>query len=189
MASSMLLHPDQAEAAKRARVPLVCSRGPDGQFFNADVTMPAGVAEGDSFAVRVDSFPSGRLSNTGLNYIHDLSTRYLVPVGASYVEGSARIVPDTGTDNVRKDARVTHEGGVITMVLPAIIKNGDSYTPPSFEVKFKATAPKGTALQFRFDQYGVSANVFLMGNLHVTCDPRPRPSTVGTTTVTSADGT
>jgi hypothetical protein len=175
----------RADAAKRARVPMVCTRGPDGQFFDADVSLPASATEGSVYVVRVDSFPSGKLSQTGLNYIHDLTTSYVVPQGATYVEGSARIVPGSGTDQVRKDARVTHAGGKVTMVLPAHINNGDSYTPPSFEVKLLVTAPAGTELAFKFDQYGVSANVFMLGNLRVTCDPRPRPAVLASTSVTA----
>src|SRR6185436_14896803 len=81
--------------ATRARVPLVCSRGPSGQHYQTVVTLPSAAAEGATYAVRIEGVNSGTISHTGLNYIHDMATDYALPPGTSYVEGSLRVVPNT----------------------------------------------------------------------------------------------
>ena len=86
----------------RLSVPMVCSRGPSGQRFDAIVTLPATVAEGSAYAIRIDGVPSGRVSHAGLNYIHDMSTDYVVPAGATYVAGSARVIPGTARRTSRR---------------------------------------------------------------------------------------
>lgn len=172
-------------AATAAKVPIVCSRGGD-QTFHALVTAPTTAAERSTYTVRIDSVPSPPLSKTGLNYIHAMTTDYLVPSGTRYVEGSARLVPGTGSANVRDGARLSHERGTIRMVLPARIGNGTGFTPPSIEYQVEVSSPAGTSLAVAFSRYRVSANVFIVGNLDVTCDPTPRPYTLARTLVTAA---
>ena len=120
------------------RVPIVCTRGPSGQTFNVGVTMPASQATGTTFAIRIDAAPSGKISHTGLNYIFDMQTDYVVPAGTAYVEGSARILPGTGTPNVRATARVWHDAEGIHLALPARVENGSGYTPPSIEFRSRS---------------------------------------------------
>jgi hypothetical protein len=165
------------------RVPIVCSRGPSGQALNVVVTMPSTQATGTTFAIRIDSTPSGKISHTGLNSIFEMQTDYLLPAGMAYVEGSARLVPDTGTPNVRTTARVWHDAAGIHLVLPAHVQNGSSYTPPSIELQVEVRAPAGTTLALQLSRHSVSASVFLLGTLRTTCDPTPRPYTIGTTLV------
>jgi len=169
-------------ATSTANVPIACSRGPSAQSFHAVVTMPATSPLGSRFTVRIDSVPSGKLSHTGLNYIFDMATDYLVPVGATYVDGSARIVPSTGTSNVRAGARAWHDAAGIHTLLPAHVDNGSGYTPPSVEFELEVTAAAGTALAVQLGQVRVAANVFLLGDLRTTCTPPPAPrNTIGTT--------
>ena len=166
---------------RAVKAPLVCSRGPSGQAFQAIVTLPAAQATGTRFTVRIDSFSSGKVSHFGLNYIFDMATDYHVPAGTKYVEGSARIVPDTGTANTRSGARVWHDAKGIHQLLPARVENGGSYTPPSLEFQLEVTALAGTELSLKFSRSRVSANVVLLGNIDTTCVPQPAPFTIGRT--------
>lgn len=182
---SALVTSRTAGAPRAVKVPIKCSRGPSGQSLHVVVTQPSSQATGSRFTVRFDSVPSGTISHTGLNYIFDQATDYLLPPGARYVEGSARIVPDTGTTNVRAGARAWREGATLHVLLPAQIENGASYTPPSVEVELEVTAAAGATLPIKLEQYRVAANVFLLGDLRTTCDPEPAPYTLGTTLVAS----
>jgi hypothetical protein len=157
------------------RAPMVCSRGPNDAAYTAVLTMPASAPTGSAFSVRIDSLSSGIISHTGLNYIFDMTTDYLVPTGTTYVEGSARVVPDTGTQNVRDGAKAWHDAAGIHLALPAHIPNGSSYTPPSLEFSVKITAPAGSNIAIKFSHYEVTANAFLVGDVHTTCDPNPKP--------------
>jgi hypothetical protein len=173
------------DAATAVRVPLTCNRGPSGQHAELLVTVPASIEEGATLTARFDGKNSGPISHTGLNYIHDMTTELLVPTGATYVEGSAHIIPNTGTQNVRAGAKVTRAGNTITLVLPAHVEDGSNYTPPSFEFQVKVTAAAGAKIPQRFSQYRVTANAIIVGDVHTVCDPTPKPYTVGTTTVTA----
>jgi hypothetical protein len=172
--------------ASRIGIPLNCSHGPSGQQQNVTIAAPTGAAEGATYKVRVDGANSGKISHTGLNYVFDMSYEWLVPAGTRYVEGSARIVPDTGTENVRPGARVTHSSGVITMVLPAHVDDGANYTPPAFEFELAVTAPAGSTITQTFSRYGVTANAFLVGNVRTVCEPVPKPFPVVATRVDPA---
>ncbi len=174
------------EAATAVRIPMVCSKGPSGQHCDLSITVPKTVQEGSTFSVRIDATDSGKISHTGLNYIHDMSTELLVPQGTAYVQGSARIIPDTGSQNVRAGARVSHQGATIRQVLPARVENGSSYTSPSFEFQLKVTAAAGTNIVQRFSQYRVTANAFIIGDVHTVCDPTPKPYGFATTSITPA---
>ena len=174
------------DAASAVKVPISCNKGPSGQSYQASLQLPAQVTEGGTFALRVDGVDSGKISQVGLNYVTQMTYEYAVPQGTTVVDGSARIVPDTGTANVRSSARVSANGGVIQMVLPAHVDNGESYTPPSFEVKLTATAPAGATITVPFRQYRVTANAFLVGDVKAVCDPSPKPFTVGSTRVVAA---
>jgi hypothetical protein len=144
------------------------------------------VARGATYTVRIDAVPSGEISHFGLNYIHDMRTDYLVPRGAVYVAGSARIIPGTGTANVAGSARVWLQDGVIRMLLPGHVASGSSYTPPSIEFQLEASAPAGTALPLSFLEYRVTANAIVVGDLETICEPTPRPYTIGTTLITAS---
>lgn len=173
-------------AAVAFKVPLTCSRGPDGQTYNARATLPAAVEQGATYRVRIDGTDSGKISQTGLNHIHGMTYDYLLPPAARIVPGSARVVAGTGTANVRSGARLTEEKGLVRLVLPGHVEEGTSYTPPSFELDLVAAAPPGTALVLGFTGYRVTANALVVGDLDVTCAPTPKPFPVGTTTVTPA---
>ena len=109
----------ETQAAKTITVPLDCRNGPSGQVIRLSLTVPPTATEGSSFAVRIDGVDTGKISHIGLRYIHDMTTQVLLPNGAGYVDGSARIVPDTGTPNVRPGASVSRQGNAIRLVLPA----------------------------------------------------------------------
>ncbi len=173
-------------AAVSVRAPLVCSRGPSAQQFDVLLTFPRTAPEASTYSIRIDGVDSGKISHTGLNFIHDMSTDYVLPSGATYVAGSARIVPKTGTANVAAGARVWHEAGKIRVVLPGRVESGSSYTPPSIEFRLAVTAPVGTSLVLKLLEYRVTANAFLVGDLLTTCDPTPKPYTLATTFVTPA---
>jgi hypothetical protein len=157
------------------KVPMVCTRGPDDTAFNATATMPASAAIGSTFTVRIDSHPSGVINHFGLNYIYGMTTDYQVPAGTRYVEGSARVVPGTGSANALPGARATHESSRIRMVLPAHIANGSSYTPPSLEFDVKVDAPVETRSALSFLHYEVVANAAIVGDVHTSCDPVRKP--------------
>jgi hypothetical protein len=172
------------EPATAVRAPMVCSRGPDVQFFEVRLTLPATAPAGSTYTVRIDSVPAAKVSGTGLNYLHDMLTDYYLPQGATYVTGSAHVVSDTGTENVRNGARVWHDNGFVRLHLPGHVDNGSTFTPPSLEFQVKVSAPAGTSLPIQFVRHRLSANVFLLGNLDVVCSPRSGALTIGTTLVT-----
>ncbi len=167
-------------------VPMVCSRGPSGTTFNAKVTMPASLPPGATFTVRIDSLPSGKISHGGLNYIYGMTTDFLVPTNATYVDGSASIVPDTGTANVRVGARAWHDAKGIHMTLPAHVDNGSSYTPPSLQFSATIDGAVGTEVALKFDHYEVIANAIIVGDVITSCDPDPKPSTIDTLRIAAA---
>jgi len=167
------------------KAPMVCSRGPDGQTFQARVTLPTTATQGSTYAVRIESFPSATISSTGLNYLHGMLTDYLLPAGVSYVPESAHVVADTGTANVNAGARAWAEQGFVRLLLTGHAENGSSYTPPSLEFQVKVTAPAGSSLPIRFVRHRVEANVFLIGDVSVVCTPQGGPLALGATTVTA----
>ena len=171
-------------AGADVKLPMVCSRGPGDQYLAATITLPRTVPRGAKYTVRIDAVPSGTVSHFGLNYIHDMATDYAVPRGATYVAGSARLVPGTGTANVAAGARAWAEAGLIRMLLPGRVASGSSYTAPSLEFQLEASAPAGASLALDFFEYRVTANAFLVGDLLTTCKPTPQRCTLGTTRVT-----
>lgn len=171
------------DAATAVVVPLTCTRGPSAQRAELFVTLPTSVDQGGTFTARFDGKNSGPISHTGLNYIHEMTTELLLPSGATYVDGSAHIIANTGTANVRPGATVTKQGNTITLLLPAHVEDGANYTPPSFEFQLKATAAVGAKIVQRFSQYRVTANAIIVGNVHTICDPTPKPYAIGSTTV------
>ncbi|HSQ65521.1 MAG TPA: hypothetical protein VLM85_20015 [Polyangiaceae bacterium] len=168
------------------RAPMVCSRGPSGTTFNAIVTVPSSQAAGTTYTTRIESTPSGKIDHGGLNYIHDMQTDYLIPPGTSYVEGSAHVVPGTGTANVRAGARVTYQAGTIRLLLPAHVPNGGSYTPPTIEFDVRIPAGATGNLPLKFSHYEVKANAIIIGDLVTRCDPDPKPYTIAVTRVEPA---
>ena len=175
-----------AGAAIRLRVPLKCSEGPSDQHYDFSAAVPASAAQGSTITVRIDGEDSGKVSHVGLKYIHDMTTEVLLPAGASLVEGSARIVPGTGTANVRTGAKITQQAGGLKLILPARIEAGASYTPPSFEFQLVVTAGPGQKIVQRFSQYRVNANAIIIGDVQTICEPTPKPYPIATTTVVPA---
>jgi hypothetical protein len=170
-------------AAGRVVIPLVCSRGPSGHHFEVSVAAPTAVTPGTVFAVRIDGASSGTISHTGLRYVHDIAYEYPIPAGSSYVEGSAHLIADTGTPNVRSGARIAYDHGALTLMLPGRVDDGSSYTPPSFEFQLQATASPGGTIAHSFASYRITANAFLIGDLKTSCDPTPKPYPVAITHV------
>jgi hypothetical protein len=172
-------------AADGMSLPLLCSTGPSGQRFNLDVTIPRSAEAGSVYEIRIDGSSSGKISSFGLNFIHDMTVQYVLPSGSAYVEGSALLVAGTGTPNVRADAHVSVRGGIVTMVLPGSVTSGSSYTPPSVSVKLRATGSPGDAAVVGFNRYELKANAVLVGDVAVSCDPKPKPYPIGTTRITA----
>jgi hypothetical protein len=170
------------------RIPLHCTRGPADQERRVAIAVPAAARTGALYRVRVEGTDSGPISHFGLNYIYDMTDEWLVPAGARYVEGSARVVPGTGSENVRPGARAFHQGNAIVMAMPARVDSGSSYTPPSFEFVLQATALPGATILQTFDRFTVKANAFLVGDIAAVCEPSPRPFPVAVTKVDTGDG-
>jgi len=170
-------------AGTTVKAPMLCNHGDRSQTFAAVVSMPVSRPVGATFKVRIDSLPSEKLSHAGLEYIHNMTTDYLLPPRATYVEGSAQVVSGTGTPNALPGATVTHTGRTVRLFLPAHIANGSSYTPPSIEFGLRATGPAGTALALEFLHSEVTAHAIVVGDIKTTCDPTPPPPTLGVTRV------
>lgn len=175
--------PGQTEPAA-IRGTMTCSRGPDPQYFEARAYVPASAPAGSIYTLRVDAATSPKISGVGLNYLHDMKTDYAIPDGTAYVAGSAHVVDQTGSDNVRPGARATYDNGVVRLTLPGHVENGSSFTPPGLEFQVKVVAPAGTSLPLRWVRHQVTANVFVIGNLDITCAPKAGALTLGTTMVT-----
>jgi len=167
---------------------LVCSRGPAGQRFHVSVTMPSSAPAGSIYAVRLDGVSSGKISHFGLNYIHDMTVDYVLPAGASYVEGSARVIEGIGTANVLAGLRLSHHAGVLTMVLPARVENGSEYTPPSVRFQLRAIGQPGTWAAVSLRDFNLTANAVVVGDVGVACHPAMSPYTLGTTLITTHTG-
>ncbi len=172
-----------ATASKPANAPLLCSRGAKDARFKASVTMPASVAAGTTFTVRIDSVSSGKVSHLGLEYLYDMTTEYQLPEGVTYVDGSARIVAKTGTPNVLTGARVWYADGVIHYLLPAHVANNSSYTPPSIQFELRADSHSNKPLALSLSHYEIKAHAAVVGDVLTTCDPRPSPYTIAVTKV------
>lgn len=173
-----------AAAAPESQVvslPIRCSRGPSGQNFRAQVTAPEARPQGTRYKVRIDSFPSGKISHFGRKYVFDMSTQYTLSPGALLVAGSLKIVPNTGSANVRADARAWHDANGIHLLLPTRIPNGGSYTPPSLEFEIWMNARPGTDALVEFSGCSITANAFLVGNKHTTCAPETSSPVVART--------
>jgi len=175
-----------AATAERVAPLLECNTGPSGQRFNAGVSMPAQAPAGTVYSVRIDGVTSGKISHFGLNYLHDMTVDYAVPQGTSYVDGSAEIVPGTGTDNVLPGARVTYRAGVVTLALPAHVAEGTSYTPPSIRFQLRATGAPGSNASLALRSFRLTANAFLVGEVAVSCEPKVKPAGIGSTVIVEA---
>jgi hypothetical protein len=173
------------QAGTAVTAPMVCSRGPGGKHFSVSVSLPPSVAQASTYGVRLDGVPTGKISGFGLNYTHDIAVDYVIPPGAAYVEGSAHVVPGTGTPNVTDGARVWHEAGLLRMLMPGRVESGTGYTSPSIEFQLTARAPVGASLALELSQYRVIANAIVVGDVSATCEPTPKPYTLGTTLVTA----
>jgi hypothetical protein len=178
-----LLVPFDASAGTKVTGPLDCTRGPSGQMFHVIVTMPSQVEEGARFAVRVDGVGSGTISHTGLRYIHDMTSDYLIPSGTVLVPGSLKIVPKTGSANVAGSASIAKVGNVIRLTLPGHVENDSSYTSPSFELELEPKSAVGSKVVFQFSSYHVMAKAFIVGDVETTCTPKPQPFTLATATI------
>jgi hypothetical protein len=175
-----------AAAAPRAVAPLVCNKGPEGQRFNVLITLPARAEAGALYTLRLDGTSSGKISHFGLNHLHDMTVEYLLPPGAAYVEGSAKLVDGTGTANVQPGARLSISDGVVTMKLPGKVENDTDYTPPSITLQLRASGAPGSSAVVSFRHFQLKANAFLVGDVAVTCDPTPKPFPIGATLITPA---
>ncbi len=176
----------QAAMPQRVGIPLACSRGPGGQQHEVNVTVPASVTPGSRYRVRVDGVDTGKISHFGLSYIFDMESQWPIPPGTEYVDGSAHIVPGTGSANVRPGARVVYERRSIHLVLPAHVDNGVSYTPPTFEFDLAVVSAEGAAITQRFASYSVSVHAAIVGDLRTTCEPTPKAFPVAVTRVESS---
>jgi hypothetical protein len=175
-----------AGISMRVKAPLVCTRGDSDQTMNAMLTMPNSQAAGTKFTVRIDGVNSGTISHTGLNYIFDMESDYLVPAGTKVVDGSVKIIAETGTANVRPGAKAWKDEAGIHTKLPGHVEDGSSFTPPSLEFQLEVTGAVGSTIALKFSQYRVAANAFVVGDVHTVCDPNPKPFTIGTTTIIKA---
>ena len=176
-------------SAGRVSALLTCNKGGGGQRFNVDVTLPARAEAGSVYTVRIDGTSSGKISHFGLYYLHDMTVDYVLPPGASYVEGSARLVPGTGTPNVLASARVWHRGGVVTMLLPGKVEEGTAYTPPSLRLELQAVGTPGSSAPIALRRFRLTANAFLVGDVNVSCEPAVKPAVIGATLITEPPAT
>jgi hypothetical protein len=166
--------------AESTAPPLVCSQGPAGQRFHAGVTMPAQAEAGSIYAVRIDGVSSGKVTHFGLNYIHDMTVDYVFPASA-YVEGSAQLVPGTGTANVIAGANLSYGAGLLEMNLPGKVGDGSQYTPPSVQFQLRASGAPGSPTRVSFSRFRLRANAIVVGDVDVSCEPTPKPYPIGTT--------
>lgn len=166
-----------------ARLAMTCSRGHSPQWYEAVVSAPESAVPGSTITIRIESRPSGRISHFGLHYIHGMKTEYRISPGAAYVEGSARIVPGTGTPNVARGARVWHDAAGIHTLLPGHVENGGSFTPPTVTFDLRVDAAPPAVVYVEFVHYEVMAHVLLLGEQRTTCDPQSRPAIVTATHV------
>lgn len=173
-------------AADVVGVPITCSKGGADTLRLAPV-LPATVAPGTTFTVRLDGVDTRIKWQLGLNHLRAMTWDFGLPAGAKLVDGSLRIVPETGSANLRPGASVSARGNVVTLSAPAKLESPDGYRFPSVEMKLETTASAGSTLAWTFRHYEVTANALLLGDLLVTCDPTPRPYTVATTRVVAAE--
>jgi hypothetical protein len=185
LSASLFVLEGEPEAATRTSAPVSCTRGASA-VFEINAVVPETAAEGTTYVVRIEGTASGKISQTGLNSLRDITFEYALPSGATYVEGSARVVPGTGSDNVKGSARVSLSGSVLTLILPARVPNGGSYQPPTIEVKLKAASAPSTVLPVTFSRYRVRANVVILGDIDAVCTPARPPFTLGATRVVTA---
>ena len=170
--------------AARSSSALVCNQGPAGQRFDIGISLPPSVPAGAVYTVRIDGTSSGKISHFGLNYLHDMTVDYALPAGAAFVEGSARLVPGTGTANVLRGARLWHHDGVVTLALSGHVDDGTSYTPPSIQVDLRAVGAPGSAAPIALRRFRLKANAFLVGDVGVACEPASKPAVLGSTIIT-----
>jgi hypothetical protein len=168
------------------QVPMACSHGPKGGAFTAGVHVPSTVPHGATYTVTIDGVPSGKIAHFGLRYIHDMETDFAIPPGTVYVQGSARVVPGTGTPNVLAGATATYASGLVSLALPAPVASGSSYTPPSIAFDLLATAPLGASLPLAFAGYRVAAKAVIVGDVQTVCESVPKHITIATTSVAEA---
>lgn len=162
------------------RIPLECSRGKKHQIYEAAVAFAPQTQLGSRFTVRIDGASSGKLQNKGLKYIFDMTTDFRLAGPASIIAGSPRILPDTGSANVREGARIWSDSREIHLQLPAHVEKGDAYTPPSIEFDVDASGAKGAEFEIQFDRYWLRVRAVLLGELKTVCNPTPRPYTLAT---------
>lgn len=164
---------------------MACNNGPSTQTFDAVVTMVRSAAAGTTLTVRVDGTPAPPESHVGLYFLYNFVTEFRL-TGARLVEGSLRVLPDTGTANMRPGTRVTAEaGGVLRLVNPAQIPNGAAFNTPSFEFSMVLDGAPGTEARLLFQRYSLDARVFLLGNINTHCTPRANPSVLGAVRITA----
>jgi hypothetical protein len=173
---------DEGPVALKA--PMVCSRGPDEQYFETRVTIPKAAPAGSVYTVRIEAATSPKISGIGLNYLHDMVTDYFLPQGTSIVPGSPHLVEGSGSENVRGGARVWFERGYVRLQLVGHVENGSTFTPPGLEFQLRVSAAPGASLPLRWVRHKVTANVFLIGDLDISCSPKSGALTLGTTVVT-----
>jgi len=181
--ASLLLAAIAAPADAGSSAPLlVCTKGPAGQRFHVQVTMPAHVEAGAIYTVRIDGVGSGTVTHFGLNYIHDMTVDYALPAGA-FVPGSAQLVAGTGTANVVEGASLSYGADVLEVVLPGKVKDGSSYTPPSLQFQLRATGAPGSPAVLSFRDFTLKANAIVVGDVDVSCASTPSPYPIGTTLI------
>ncbi len=168
---------------KAVSVPMTCSEGDANQTFWALLTIPPTATVGSKFTVTIAGVNSGLISHTGLNYIYNMETDFPVPAGTKFVAGSAKILPDTGTKNVRDGATAWMAGGVVHTRLPGHVENDTTFTAPTLEFQLEVTGKVGDKAPVTFSQYRVTANAFVVGDVKSVCDPKTKPHTMGNVTV------
>lgn len=177
------LSTDGQAAGLSVAIPMSCDHGDENQKEKLIVVVPPTAAPAGTFKVRIDGIDSGKISHTGLNYIFNMTYEWGVPPGTSLVPGSAKVVPNTGTANVRAGAKVVVAGNVLKLVLPARVDDGSRYTPPSLEFDLKVEAAAGTTITQKFRSYNVTANAIVIGDVHTVCTPKPKPYPVAPTKI------
>ena len=152
-----------------------------------NVTVPASVAPGSRYRVRVDGVDTGKISHFGLSYIFDMESQWPIPPGTEYVDGSAHIVPGTGSANVRPGARVVvREREASTWFSRRTSTTASAIRRRRFEFDLAVVSAEGAAITQRFAGYSVSVHAAIVGDLRTTCEPTPKAFPVAVTRVESS---
>ncbi len=126
-----------------------CGQG-GAQTMKVSGTAPATVAPGGTFTVDLAN-QSANASGVALS---NLVYSYAQPDGATFVAGSAQVVPGTGSTTAGTLGNVTAaiSGSVVQLRVPGSIGKTATFTPPVLRFQLKATGAAGTSIATKVRQ-------------------------------------